>query len=301
MSPARPASPLHLESIVVSAGRPSGPGRPINTPMVPASNFVSGPGRGREYSRQDATDGWEALEAAVGELEGGEAVSFASGMAAITAILELIPPGATIVAPDDLYQGVAMVLADGSRRLNWSVVRLPVSATQQWLEAIPTADFVWLESPSNPLLDVADVPQICAAAVAANVPVAVDNTFATPLLQRPLAVGATFSVHSATKFIGGHSDLLAGIVVTASPTQAVELRRRRTLGEATPGTLEAFLARGLRTMAIRLERAQDSALTLAHRLEEHRVVTKVRYPGLESHPGHDLAAATMNGPGAIFV
>ena len=292
---------LHPESVVVAAGRPIGLGQPINTPMVPASNFVSGPGEHREYSRQDATPGWEALEEAVGQLEGGEAISFASGMAAINAILDLIPQGATILAPADLYQGVAMVLDESTSRLGWTVKRLPVGDTAAWLAAIPTADFVWLESPTNPLLEIADIPQIAAAAAAAGIPVAVDNTFATPLLQRPLEVGATFSVHSATKFIGGHSDLLSGIVVTSSAPQAAAIRRRRTLSGATPGTLESFLAlRGLRTMAIRMERSQDSALTLASRLLEHRVVTKVRYPGLADHPGHQLAVDTMDGPGAIL-
>ncbi|MCL4164240.1 UNVERIFIED_CONTAM: hypothetical protein GTU68_028580 [Idotea baltica] len=222
-------------------------------------------------------------------------------MAAIHAILDLVPPNAVILAPTDLYQGVAMVLDRGVERLGWQVTRLSVADTAAWLEALPSADFVWLESPTNPLLEVADVPTICASAKAAGIPVAVDNTFATPLLQRPLEVGATFAVHSATKFIGGHSDLLSGIAVTNDAGYAEALRRRRTLGGATPGTLEAFLAlRGLRTMAIRVERAQDSAMTLAQRLQEHRLVTKVRYPGLADDPGHELAAATMDGPGAIL-
>lgn len=293
--------PLRPESVVVAAGRPHGTGQPINTPMVPASNFVSGPGDHREYSRQDATAGWEAFEGAIGELEGGDAISFASGMAAIRSVLDLVPNGATILAPSDLYQGVAMVLEEGVERLGWTVKRLGVGDTGAWVDALPKANFVWLESPTNPLLEIADIPKICAAAVAAGIPVAVDNTFATPLLQRPLELGATFSVHSATKFIGGHSDLLSGVVVTRHAPSAEAVRRRRTIGGATPGTLESFLAlRGLRTLAIRLERSQDSALTLAQRLAEHRVVTKVRYPGLSDHPGHELAVQTMAGPGAVL-
>ncbi len=301
MTNADQTSSLRPETLVVSAGRPHGVGQPINTPMDPASNFVSGSGDHREYSRQDGTDGWQAFEDAIGQLEGGEAISFASGMAAISAVLDLIPNNATILAPTDLYQGVAMVLEEGQQRLGWTVKRLAVSDTDAWLAALPTANFVWLESPTNPLLEVADIPQICAAAAAAGIPVAVDNTFATPLLQRPLTHGATFSVHSATKFIGGHSDLLSGVVVTAHGPSADAIRRRRTLGGATPGTLESFLAlRGLRTLAIRLERSQDSALTLAERLVAHRVITKVRYPGLPNDPGHELARATMAGPGSVL-
>lgn len=292
---------LRPESLVVSAGRPHGVGEPINTPMVPSSNFVSGPGDHRIYSRQDATAGWEAFEEAIGQLEGGDAVSFASGMAAISAVLGLIPNGATILAPTDLYQGVAMLLDEGQERFGWVIKRLAAADTDAWLGAMPEANFVWLESPTNPLLEVADIPKLCGAATAAGIPVAVDNTFATPLLQRPLTYGATFSVHSATKFIGGHSDLLSGVVVTNHGPSAEAIRRRRSLGGATPGTLESFLAlRGLRTLAIRLERSQDSAITLANRLTEHRVITKVRYPGLSDDPGHDLARATMSGPGAVL-
>ncbi len=222
-------------------------------------------------------------------------------MAAISSIFDSVPAGARLVVPDDCYQGVATIVTDGEQRLGWTVLRLPTAATEQWLTAIPTADLVWVESPSNPLIEVADVPAICAAASAAGVVCGVDNTFATPLLQRPLDHGATFSVHSATKFIGGHSDLLSGVVVSNDAAALEAIDRRRTYGGATPGMLESFLAlRGLRTMPLRIERAQENAQVLAERLGQHRAVSRVRYPGLPDDPGHELARRTLMGPGSML-
>ncbi len=291
---------LRLETIAVAAGRPHGPGAPLNAPIVAASTFEAG--AGGEYSRGDGTDSVRALEEAVAALEGGtRALAFASGMAAISAVFDRLDPGARVVVPADSYQGVATVVADGERRLGWEVVRLANADTEGWLAAIEGSDLVWLESPSNPLMEVADVPAICAGARAAGVRCVVDNTFATPLLQRPLDHGATASVHSATKYLGGHSDLLAGVIVTDDPAFALELDHRRTYGGAIIGALEAFLTlRGLRTLPLRLGRAQANARTLAARLAEHRAVTRVRYPGLEGDPGFDLARRTLAGPGAML-
>ncbi len=288
------------ETIAVRAGRPHGPGQPLNPPIVAASNFRQG--GELEYSRGDGTETVAALETAVGELEGGWAVAFASGMAAISAVFDGLPAGATVVAPDDCYQGVAAVLTEGAQRLGWRVTRLATDDGEPWLRAIEAgADLLWLESPSNPMMAVADVPRICAAAEAAGVVVAVDNTFATPLLQRPLDHGAGYSVHSATKFIGGHSDLLGGVVVTADPRWRDDLRRRQTIGGATIGSLEAFLAlRGLRTLPVRLARSQASAADLALRLAKHPAVTSVRYPGLTTDPGYPVAKRCLSGPGAVL-
>jgi cystathionine gamma-synthase len=293
------APPLRLETVAITAGRPGRPGAPVNHPITLASNYASG--AGPEYARGDGTPTWVALEDAVGALEGGRAVSFSSGMAAVAAVLDSLPAHARVMIPDDCYQGVAILVADGEQTRHWNVLRLPTADTQAWLDALPGADLCWLESPSNPLLEIADVPTICAAARNAGVPVAVDNTFATPLLQRPLELGATYSVQSATKFIGGHSDLLCGIVICASDEAAAAVDRWRTYRGATPGALETFLAlRGLRTLPVRLERSQATATELAHRLQEHRQVTRVRYPGLVDHPGHELARATMAGPGSVL-
>jgi cystathionine gamma-synthase len=180
---------------------------------------------------------------------------------------------------DDCYQGVAQIADAGVETHNWRVERL--SATDPlWLQRASEADLLWLESPSNPLLEVADLAAFCAAPRRAGTRVVVDNTFATPLLQRPLQLGADIAVHSATKLIGGHSDLLLGAAVTADQSELALLREVRSRNGATPGMLECFLAlRGARTLALRLRQAQSSAQQFAARLNGHAAVIRVRYPG----------------------
>src|SRR5262245_25216310 len=288
-----------VESWLVSAGRDRRPGSPLNVPPIPASNFVLG--ERRAYSRDDATPGWEALEEIVGGLEGGSSVAFASGMAGIAAIFDQLPAGSVVALPDDCYQGVAGLAKAGQSRGRWVVHRVAVADTAGWLEICGVADLIWLESPSNPLLTVADVDAICAAPRKRGAILGVDNTFATPLNQRPLALGADAAVQSATKFIGGHSDLLGGVVTVRDATLLTALRHSRELAGATPGTLEAFLAvRGARTLALRLERAQSNAMTLAERLARHPKVTLTRYPGLASHPTHEAARRQLKGFGTII-
>jgi cystathionine gamma-synthase len=307
MTPDQPAAPggLHPETAVICAGRPDhAAGGPLNVPIVLASNFHADADTGqdsRAYSRTDATPGWEALETAVGQVEGGHAVAFSSGMAAIAAVLDLVPAGGRIVAPADCYFGVGELLADARQQGRWAVDRVDLTDTAAVQAAVAGADLLWLETPSNPLLEVADLPALCAAGRRAGAIVGVDNTFATPLLQQPLALGADVVVHSATKFIGGHSDLLSGITIAREQALALRLRRRRGLTGATPGALEAFLAlRGLRTLALRLDRGQHNAGELARRLDEHPAVSRVRYPGLPGDPGHRTAAAQMTGFGAVL-
>jgi cystathionine gamma-synthase len=209
--------------------------------------------------------------------------------------------GAVVVLPDDCYQGVSGLAAAGEARGRWSVKRIAVSDTAAWIQACTCADLIWLESPSNPLLAVADLPAICAAPRKDRAILGVDNTFATPLNQRPLALGADVSMLSATKFIGGHSDLLSGVVTVKDPRISSALRHTRELTGATPGVLESFLAvRGVRTLALRLERAQQTAVLLAGRLHEHPEVTTTRYPGLPDHPTHDVARRQLRGFGTII-
>lgn len=291
-------SHLKAASWLVAAGRPEGPGVPLNTPLVPASNFVRG--AERIYARSDGTPTWEALEDILGGLEGGEAVAFASGMAAVAAVFDLLPAGARVVLPQDCYQGVVALAEAGALRGRWRVERIPLEDTAAWEQACAGADLLWLESPSNPLLRLADLAAICAAPRKPGGILAVDNTFATPLNQQPLALGASLVVHSATKLIGGHSDLLAGVVVARDTALAQALRKVRGLVGAVPGTLEAFLAvRGVRTLALRLERAQQNAQELALRLAQHPRVARVHYPGLPSHPQHALARRSLRGFGTI--
>lgn len=291
--------PVSVESWLVSAGRDRRPGSPLNVPPCPASNFVLG--ERRAYSRDDGTPGWEALEEIVGGLEGGSAVAFASGMAGIAAIFDQLTTGANVALPDDCYQGVAGLAEAGRIRGRWNVHRVPVAATERWIEMCGTADLIWLESPSNPLLTVADLDAICAVPRKRGAILGVDNTFATPLNQRPLALGADVAVQSVTKFIGGHSDLLGGVVSVRDAKLLTSLRQARELAGATPGALETFLAvRGARTLALRLERGQHNAMILAERLARHPHVTLTRYPGLASHPTHEAARRQFKGFGTII-
>lgn len=308
--------PLRPETTLITAGRGEDPGQPINLPIYPMSNFRSGhsaaalAASGRDgvpavddepvYARGDGAPGWKAIEHLVGDLEGGHGVAFSSGMAAIAAIIEQVPAGATIVVPTDCYMGLTHLLADGAAIGKWTVRTVHAADSDEVESALDGAHLLWLESPSNPLLEITDIRRLAAAAHAAGAVVAVDNTFATPLLQNPLALGADYVIHSATKYIGGHSDLLMGIAVAKTADDHARLLRRSEVAGATPGALEAFLAlRGARTLALRLNQAMASAAELARRLSEHPAVARVRYPGLPDHPQHDLATAQMRGYGAM--
>jgi cystathionine gamma-synthase len=295
----RGGDPAAVESWLVSAGRDRRPGSPLNVPPVPASNFVLG--ERRSYSREDGTPGWEALEEIVGGLDGGSSLAFSSGMAAIAAIFDQLPVGSVVALPEDCYQGVAGLARAGEQRGRWAVHRIPVADTTRWIEMCGAADLIWLESPSNPLLIVGDLDIICAARRKPGAILAADNTFATPLNQRPLDLGADVAVHSVTKFIGGHSDLLGGILTVRDAGLLAALRRSRGLTGATPGTLETFLAvRGARTLAVRLDRAQHNAMTIAERLSSHPRVALTRYPGLAGHPTHAAARRQLKGFGTII-
>jgi len=284
----------HPESWLVNAARPEEPGDPLNTPIVPSSNFRKG--AGVQYSREDATPTWHALEAIIGGLEGGECIAYSSGMAAAAAVFSQLPVGAKIALADDCYHGVTRLAEEGVEQGRWSVRRVVVDDTEGWKQALLESDLVWLETPSNPMLVLAELEAICGAPRKPGCLLALDNTVATPLNQQPLKLGADISMHSGTKYIGGHSDLLMGLLVARDAGLAQILRGARKLHGATPGVLEAWLAtRGLRTLAIRLERAQANALQLASFLERHPAVENVRYPGLASHPQHSLAKSQMRG------
>ncbi|HUQ43992.1 MAG TPA: PLP-dependent transferase [Candidatus Limnocylindria bacterium] len=273
-----PDEPLHPDTIAVIAGRPDrAPGAPLNVPMTPASSYRHG---GEIVYARDGNPGWAAFESAIGELEHGQAVTFASGLAASNAILDELPPGAKVIAQRAPYYGVAAQLRERSER---GLIALETHATMTAdgiAATIAGAALVWIESPTNPMLDVVDLPAVIGLAKGAGAMVAVDNTFATPISQRPLTLGADLVIHSGTKLIGGHSDLLLGVVVTADPAFADRLASRRQATGATPGVLEAFLAlRGLRTLPARFARGEASATELAARLAAHPRVTRVRYPG----------------------
>jgi cystathionine gamma-synthase len=270
------------------------------------------------YGR-DANATWQAFEEVLGGLEGGTALAFASGMAAAAAVVESLPVGASVVMPRDAYQGVRLLLGDLAEKGRVALRAADIADTAATLAVCgevaeslsqgrggPTDSFgagglLWLESPTNPLLAVADLEALTDGAHRAGLSVAVDNTFATPLLQRPLDLGADVVVHSVTKLLAGHSDVVMGAAVTRDPRMVDELTRRRSLHGAIPGPLETLLAlRGMRTLAVRLERAQATAGELARRLDARAGVTGVRYPGLPGHPGHGRAVRQMRGPGTMI-
>ena len=242
-----------------------------------AATYVAG--GDLEYGRY-ANPTWTAFEEALGELEGGRCLSFASGLAAVATILDLVGNGQKVVAPRHAYNGSVMQLADLEARERIKAHLVDISDTDAVVTACEDASVVWIESPTNPAMEVADVPAITKAAHEAGAYVVVDNTFATPVLQQPLTWDVDLVVHSATKYIGGHSDLVMGAIVTRDEELYAVLKGRRDLVGAIPGTFEAWLAlRGLRTLPLRVEKAQANAEELVRRLRERPDVTEVRYPG----------------------
>jgi cystathionine gamma-synthase len=269
---------LHPDTIAVVTGRPARtPGAPLNSPLVPASTYHHGGDLG--YAR-DGNPGWESLEAALGELEHGHCVTFASGLAASNAILDELPVGARVIAQRAPYFGVAEQMRERARRGQIELEAHAALTPDVLADTIDGAGLVWIESPTNPMLDVVDLPAVIALAKRANAMVVVDNTFATPFGQTPLTLGADVVMHSGTKLIGGHSDLLLGAAIASDRAFHRRLVDRRHGTGATPGVLEAFLAlRGLRTLPARLARGQATARALAARLGAHPGVHRVRYPG----------------------
>jgi cystathionine gamma-synthase len=272
------ARPLRPATLAVTSGRPAHePDSPLNAPITMASTYVAG--GAVEYGRY-GNPTWTAFEEALGALEGGRCLAFGSGLAAVSTILDLAGQGTKVVAPRHAYNGSIMQLADLEARGRLTAVLVDIEDTAAVIEACDGAALVWLESPTNPALEVADLPPIIEAAHAAGAYVVVDNTFATPLLQQPLSLGADLVVHSATKFIAGHSDVLLGAIATTDDELYDVLKKRRDLVGAVPGTFETWLAlRGLRTLHVRLDRAQHNAQELVRRLRNHPAVGEVRYPG----------------------
>jgi cystathionine gamma-synthase len=304
-------SHLSRQTLAVTAGRPEPvPNAPLGHSVLFTSTYAARPGEARDddlgYGRW-ANPTWTAFETALGALEGGTALLFASGMAAVSAVLARLPYGGVVVAPEVAYSGTLALLAELQARGAAQVRRVPVADTEAVLRAVRgleeggrRADLLWLESPTNPLLEVADLPALVAGGRAAGALVAVDNTFATPLGQRPLEHGADVVVHSVTKYLSGHSDVVLGATVAREAGLCADLRGHRTLHGSTPGPMAAMLAlRGLRTLHLRRERACANAAELARRLEGDPRLVRVRYPGLPADPGHERAAAQLEDFGAI--
>ncbi len=287
---------LTVDSQLVSLGRPPRePGAAIGPSVEFTSTYVAG--GPHDYARSSNAT-WRAFEETLGALEHGSALAFASGMAAISATLSLVAPGGLVVAPRHAYNGTGALLARLEERGAVRVRRVDVTDTESLLSAVDGASLVYMESPTNPLLEVADLPAVFARAREAGAVSVCDNTFSTPLLQQPLDLGADVVLHSATKYLSGHSDLLMGATVTASEELHGRLHTERTLRGGIPGPMETWLAlRGMRTLHLRMRRACESAAILAGRLGEHPAISWVRYPGsgaiiaVEPHGDADTATA----------
>ncbi|TVQ91862.1 MAG: PLP-dependent transferase [Deltaproteobacteria bacterium] len=255
---------------------------------------------GYEYSRsQNPTR--EALERCVADLEGGcEGVAFGSGLAASATVLHTLPKGARIVCGDDVYGGTYRQLERVFRPLGHHIDYVDLSGADP-VSSIPEGtDMVWLESPTNPLLKVADIRAISARAKAVGATVVVDNTFATPIFQRPLELGADLVLHSTTKYLNGHSDVVGGIVVAGDPAHAEPLRFLQNAIGAVNGPWDAWLTlRGLKTLALRMERHQQNALQIVEWLQAHPDVKAVRYPLSPADPGYAVASSQMSGFGGM--
>ncbi len=311
----------HPETRVVAAGRPDRTkGAAVNPPVVLSSTYLGTgePQPGDKVYTRWGTETWEPLEEALAGLEGAAhpAVVFSSGMAAVDAALSLVRPGGALVVPNHAYHASLIAADELSERSGVQVTPVPIADSAAVIQALQAAAqgttaspddrgrrpvVLWVESPTNPSLEIADIPELVKHTHALGGLVIVDNTFATPLGQRPLELGADVVVHSVTKAIAGHSDVLLGAVLTNSEVLAATIRGRRTLGGAIAGPWEAWLAlRGLRTLALRLERASANAAELARRLQGHDLVEEVVYPGLESHPQHDRAQDLLDSFGSIL-
>jgi cystathionine gamma-lyase len=282
----------------------------IMPPIYATSTYVqSSPGvhQGLDYGRSHNPTRW-AWERNVADLEGGaQAYAFASGLAAISTVLELLPAGSHVVSGDDVYGGTFR-LFDKVRRHSAALTFSYVDFTrpENLLAALtPETRLVWIETPTNPLLKLADLRALVAIARARGVLTAVDNTFASPYNQRPLELGIDIVVHSATKYLNGHSDVIGGVAIVGAEPRLNEVRERlgflqNSVG-AIAGPFDSFLAlRGLKTLALRIERHNRNALALAEWLEAQPQVARVHYPGLASHPQHALARAQMHAFGGGY-
>ena len=269
---------LHPETSAITAGRPEvAPDASLNPPLVFSSTYHAGGPVG--YGRY-GNESWTALESAISELEGGQTLSFSSGMAAISAVFSILPIGAPVVASNQGYSGTMGLLNQHHASGRLEVRFVDVTNTEEVISAMKGAALLWLESPTNPCLDIADLPTLIAAAKKQNIGVGVDNTFATPLVQTPLSMGADIVMHSVTKFLAGHSDVVLGSLSTSDPALFKRLEESRRFNGSIPGPFEAWLAlRGIRTFPVRFRAAEANAKKLVSRLQNHAKVTKVRYPG----------------------
>lgn len=306
------AASLSAETVVVAAGRPPRErDEPVNPPIVLSSTyFGSGPlaDGDRGYGRY-SNPTWDPFEEALGQLEGSAlpALLYASGLAAVSSALSLVPAGGVLVMPSHSYSGSLVMATELAQKGFLELRTVDIADTDAVKEQLApqgadtrTASMLWLESPTNPMLGIADIRELTGAAHRAGAIVVTDNTFSTPLVQQPLGLGSDVVLHSVTKYLSGHSDVVLGALVTSNPDIRRALLHHRIIHGGIAGPFEAWLAlRGLRTLALRVERSQASAAVLAERLSTHPRIESIRFPGLPQDPGHERAKTQMTGFGSI--
>jgi cystathionine beta-lyase/cystathionine gamma-synthase len=300
-----PASPLAFETLAVHAGYEPDPVHgSVMPPVVLATTFAQPePGRPRkfDYSRS-GNPTREALEACLAALEGGSrGFAFASGCAAATTLLHTLSSGDHVVCGDDVYGGTYRLFEHVMKQLGIAVSFVDLREPAALLPALrPETRMVWLETPTNPLLKLADIAALSALTRERGLVLAVDNTFASPALQQPLALGADIVLHSTTKYVNGHSDAVGGALVTSQAELGERIAFLQNAIGAVPSPFDCYLVlRGIRTLHVRMERHVRTASALAERLARDRRVRRVHYPGLAEHPQHALARRQMRGPGGI--
>jgi cystathionine beta-lyase/cystathionine gamma-synthase len=297
---------VEFETRAIHAGQEPDPATgAITTPIYQTSTYVQegvGKHKGYDYSRA-GNPTRTALETCLASLESADhGVAFSSGLGGVTTLMHLVSPGERVVSVNDVYGGVYRMFSQVYEPKGYEFTFLSAQEIGAGLadHIDDRTRLVWLESPTNPLLNVIDIRAAVEAAHAKDAIVVVDNTFATPYLQRPLELGADVVVHSTTKYLGGHSDVIGGFVATNDPTIAERLRfLQKSLG-AVPGPFDCWLVlRGLKTLAVRMERHCENARRIAAWLDEHDAVERVLYPGLASHPGHEIAVRQMSDFGGM--
>jgi len=276
----------------------------ISVPIYQTSTFVQeapGVNKGYDYART-GNPTRATLESLVAQLEGGHTgVAFGSGLAAIDAVLKLLQSGDEIIAVDDIYGGAFRLFEQVYRKFGIDVKYVDTSNTEHVFNALtPKTKLIWIETPTNPTLKITDIAAIAKIARAHKCLLAVDNTFASPALQKPLSLGADLVIHSGTKYLGGHSDLIAGLVVTKEKELGEKIRSLQNASGAILSPFDSWLLiRGIETLHLRIRQHGASARAIAAFLEQHPAVGKVFYPGLPTHPGHDIAARQSKGFGGI--
>ncbi len=296
----------HLETLAIHAGQAPDPTTgAISTPVYMTSTYVqAGPGehKGYEYSRtQNPTR--QALEGNLAALEGARyGLAFSSGCAATTTIFHMLRAGDHVVAGDDLYGGTYRIFERVMKQMGIEVSYVDPTDPNAFAQAMrPTTKLVWVETPTNPLLKLCDIAAVAEVCKKHKVWLAVDNTFLTPMLQRPLDLGATMVVHSTTKYLNGHADVVGGAVLTRDDEVYERLSFLQNAIGAVPGPMDCFMVlRGTKTLHVRMERHVANAQKVANWLQGHEAVAKIIYPGLESHPQFALAQKQMRGPGGMI-